>query len=130
MARLLRPELFHGLLAFVLCWSLVLCLLALTHFTLSLVRLLAWWVLAVNLVTLAYYGFDKSRAQNGGRRVPEVVLHGLAVCGGSLGAYLGMRLFRHKTLKSSFRFVFWFITVLQVVLIVAIVYHLTIKPRG
>jgi uncharacterized membrane protein YsdA (DUF1294 family) len=72
---------------------------------------------AINLTTTAYYGYDKLQAIRAGRRVPERVLHGLALGGGSLGAYLGMRLFRHKTLKGSFRRVFWVIVVLQAALV-------------
>ena len=34
----------------------------------------------------------------------EWVLLGLAAAGGSVGAYLGMLVFRHKTLKPLFRF--------------------------
>jgi uncharacterized membrane protein YsdA (DUF1294 family) len=79
------------------------------------------WFLAVSLTTFGYYGFDKARARNGGRRVPEVVLHGLACAGGSLGAYAGMQFFRHKTLKGTFRIVFWTIVVLQLGLIAALV---------
>jgi uncharacterized membrane protein YsdA (DUF1294 family) len=48
--------------------------------------------------------------------VPEVVLHGLALAGGSPAALLAMRLFRHKTAKSGFRFVFWVIVAAQALL--------------
>ena len=41
--------------------------------------------------------------------------------GGTLGAYLGMRLFRHKTIKGMFRIVFWTVVVLQLALIAALV---------
>jgi uncharacterized membrane protein YsdA (DUF1294 family) len=75
------------------------------------------WLAAVNLTTFAYYGLDKARARRAGRRVPEVVLHALALLGGSLGAFAGMRLFRHKTVKGTFRVVFWLIVAVQVVLV-------------
>jgi uncharacterized membrane protein YsdA (DUF1294 family) len=52
------------------------------------------------------------------------VLHGLALAGGSLGCYAGMRAFRHKTIKGTFRIVFWVIVVLQALLVVAVVYRL------
>jgi uncharacterized membrane protein YsdA (DUF1294 family) len=55
--------------------------------------------------------------------VPETVLHGLALAGGTLGAYVGMHLFRHKTIKGSFRLVFWVIALLQVALVLAALYH-------
>lgn len=69
--------------------------------------LLASWAVAVNLVAFGYYGFDKGRARAGGPRVPEVVLHGLSAAGGALGAYAGMRVFRHKTVKGRFQLLFW-----------------------
>lgn len=74
------------------------------------------WLAAVNVMALCYYGYDKWQARREGQRVPEIVLHGLAVAGGSLGAFLGMRLFRHKTLKGRFRLIFWLIVIAQLVL--------------
>ncbi len=59
-----------------------------------------------------------------GRRIPELVLHGLAVAGGSPGAYAGMRWFRHKTVKGRFRLVFWSIVIVQLGVIGWIAYHL------
>jgi uncharacterized membrane protein YsdA (DUF1294 family) len=72
---------------------------------LSLDRLIAWpyyyftWVLAISLVTFAYYGIDKwlSKAHRFRARVPELILNLLAVFGGAPGAWLGRALFRHKT---------------------------------
>lgn len=43
-----------------------------------------------------------------------MVLHGLALIGGSLGAYAAMRIFRHKTVKGPFRIIFWLIVVAQI----------------
>ena len=58
---------------------------------------LAVWLLAINLVTFAVYGADKRRARRGAWRVPEKTLFLLPLLGGSVGALLGMRVFRHKT---------------------------------
>ena len=58
---------------------------------------LAVYLAAVNLVAFAVYGIDKYSAKKGMRRVPEKTLFALALVGGSLGAFLGMRTFRHKT---------------------------------
>lgn len=79
------------------------------------------WLAGINAITLGYYGYDKQRSRGDGPRVPEAVLHGLALAGGTLGAYAGMRLFRHKTIKGRFRLVFWAVVVLQVGLIAWIV---------
>ena len=58
----------------------------------------------INIITFFVYGLDKLKAVNHWWRIPEAVLLGLALAGGSVGAYLGMIIFRHKTLKPLFRF--------------------------
>ena len=61
-------------------------------------------LIIINIITFFVYGLDKLKAVNHWWRIPEWVLLGLAVAGGSVGAYLGMMIFRHKTLKPLFRF--------------------------
>ncbi|MBQ8310909.1 MAG: DUF1294 domain-containing protein [Clostridia bacterium] len=51
----------------------------------------------ISLIALVAYGADKWRAKRNRRRTPESVLLGLGFFGGSVGALLGMSLFRHKT---------------------------------
>ena len=65
---------------------------------------LLYAIIFINIVTFSAYGLDKLKAVNHWWRIPEWVLLGLAVAGGSVGAYLGMQVFRHKTLKPLFRF--------------------------
>ncbi|HEX8912521.1 MAG TPA: DUF1294 domain-containing protein [Humisphaera sp.] len=78
-----------------------------------------WAYLAsINLVTLCLYGYDKRAAVDGRLRVPERVLHVAAFVGGTPGAYLGQRVFRHKTLKGTFRFWFWALLVTQMAILV------------
>lgn len=55
-----------------------------------------------NLVVFCIYGYDKRCAIKDKWRVPEKVLIGLAFLGGSVGAYLGMSIFRHKTKHTKF----------------------------
>ncbi len=61
-------------------------------------------LIIINIITFFAYGLDKLKAVNHWWRIPEWVLLGLATAGGSVGAYLGMMVFRHKTLKPLFRF--------------------------
>ncbi len=61
------------------------------------------WVLLWNLVAFLLMGLDKWQARAGGRRIRERTLFLGAILGGSVGAILGMQLFRHKTLHLSFR---------------------------
>ena len=66
-----------------------------------------WFLLAlavVNGATLLCYGADKLAALLHWRRIPERTLLALALLGGSLGALLGMAIFRHKISKESFQF--------------------------
>lgn len=71
--------------------------------------LLAIWLIIINLVAFLIFGLDKWKAKRKEknekvRRVPEKNLLLLAALGGSVGALLAMRVFRHKTLHRAFRF--------------------------
>lgn len=56
----------------------------------------------VNLWTFMLFGLDKIRAEEGTWRVSEGTLLGWAFLGGTIGAYTGHALFRHKTRKQPF----------------------------
>lgn len=60
------------------------------------------YVLAINLFTFFYFGLDKLYARARAWRVREATLLILALLGGSPGAILGIKLFRHKTKKPGF----------------------------
>ena len=60
------------------------------------------WLLAVSAATFTLYGLDKHQARTGGLRVPENVLHALALAGGAAGGWAGMLFFRHKTQHGVF----------------------------
>ena len=66
----------------------------------------AFWgyLVLVNLIAFALYGIDKRRAKQGAWRISEYTLLLVALLGGSLGALLGMRYFRHKTRHRKFRY--------------------------
>lgn len=66
-------------------------------FLLSPVGLLMIYLVIINLIAFLTFGADKRRARRDKRRVRESTLFLLAVLGGSIGALLGMYVFRHKT---------------------------------
>jgi uncharacterized membrane protein YsdA (DUF1294 family) len=72
------------------------------------------WIVAVNAWTMLRFWQDKSRAIHGELRIPEARLLGLALIGGSPGAFAARKLFRHKTRKEPFSTQLMFIAVLQV----------------
>lgn len=72
----------------------------------------------VNVVAFFAYGIDKWKAQRNRWRIPESVLLGLAAVGGSVGAWLGMRVWRHKTQHKKFKYGVPALFVAQVALVV------------
>ncbi len=58
---------------------------------------------AINVIVFALYGVDKRRAIRGAWRIPErTLLIGTWLLGG-VGAWLAMRIFRHKTKHIAFQ---------------------------
>ena len=60
-------------------------------------------LLLMNLLAFILYGVDKHKARKGAWRIPEATLLLAAFLGGSLGALLGMEVFRHKTKHWQFK---------------------------
>ncbi len=60
------------------------------------------YLLLANVVTFITYGIDKYKAKKGKWRIPEATILLMAVLGGSIGAWLGMKAFRHKTMHKKF----------------------------
>jgi uncharacterized membrane protein YsdA (DUF1294 family) len=85
------------------------------------------WLVAITGSTFLTYGYDKLISMQNGTRVPEAVLLLLAFVGGTAGAIIGMHLFHHKTAKGSFRWKFWLLFALQVLLVSG--YFIWLKPR-
>lgn len=117
----LGPLRFHVLVGFGLAAALTLLIGALTDWPPTFLNWVLLWLVAINFVTFGYYGYDKGRAIRYGRRVPELLLHSLALAGGTLGAFAGMQCFRHKTLKGQFRLTFYGIAAVQALLLVGLV---------
>lgn len=72
----------------------------------------------VNVLTFLLYGIDKWKAKRAQWRIPEGVLLGLAAIGGSVGAWLGMRVWHHKTQHKRFRYGVPVILLIQIALLV------------
>jgi uncharacterized membrane protein YsdA (DUF1294 family) len=68
----------------------------------SLDLLVLGWIGLTSAVAFALFGFDKLRAKQTWRRIPEIQLVLAGALGGWLGGLGGMLLFRHKTTKPSF----------------------------
>ena len=73
-----------------------------------------YYLVVVNAVAFCMYGIDKRKAIKKRWRIPEVTLLGIAFVGGSAGAWVGMRMFRHKTQHLKFMILVPVFFVLQV----------------
>lgn len=77
-----------------------------------------YYLIGINLLTFLLYGLDKAKARRGAWRIPEKVLLGCGLLGGTLGALAGMKLFRHKTRHWYFIAMNTAALLLQVVLVI------------
>ena len=67
-----------------------------------ILKILLYFLLIINAAALMLMLADKINAKKNLWRIPEATLMGVAALGGSLGALLGMQLFRHKTKHVKF----------------------------
>ncbi|OQY04109.1 MAG: hypothetical protein B6I25_07350 [Planctomycetales bacterium 4572_13] len=81
------------------------------------ILLLYAYFVGINLTTFVSYGSDKRRAVKGRSRIPESMLHLLALAGGSPAAFGAQITFRHKTKKRTFRIIFVIIILIQLIAI-------------
>ena len=77
---------------------------------------LAYYLLAINAVTFTIYGIDKYKAKKAKWRISEATLLMMAVFGGSIGAWFGMRVWHHKTMHKKFKYGIPTIMFIQIVL--------------
>lgn len=83
----------------------------------SVIGLLAIYIIAVNLIGFALMGIDKRKAIKHAFRIPEAALFTVAIIGGSIGSIIGMYFFRHKTRHWYFVYGMPAILILQIALI-------------
>jgi uncharacterized membrane protein YsdA (DUF1294 family) len=94
--------------------------------TLSLLHIALIYLAVINVVTFFMYGIDKWKAKKSKWRIRETALLGLAVLGGSIGAWLGMKVWHHKTQHKKFKYGVPAIIIIQLALIVYFIISKTI----
>ena len=78
---------------------------------------LAYYLMDINAVTFIVYGIDKYKAKKAKWRISEATLLLLAVLGGSIGAWMGMKVWHHKTMHKKFKYGIPAILLIQIALI-------------
>ncbi|MBR1665222.1 MAG: DUF1294 domain-containing protein [Bacteroidaceae bacterium] len=84
------------------------------------------YLATLNIATFLTYGLDKWKAKRGRWRIREFALLLLAVLGGSIGAWAGMRVWHHKTMHKKFHYGIPAILLLQIAFGVAILIWLSV----
>ena len=77
-----------------------------------------YYLFAINIVSFFLYGIDKYKAKKNKWRISEATLLMIVVIGGSIGAWVGMRLWHHKTMHKKFKYGIPIIIILQISLVV------------
>ena len=72
---------------------------------------------AISILSFLLFGLDKQKARQNKRRISEFTLLLVSFLGGSLGSFLAMFIFRHKTSKPSFKIKFGLILLAQILII-------------
>lgn len=76
--------------------------------------ILLFFIIGINVITFVVYGIDKLKAKKGKWRIPEATLLLLAIVGGSMGAWCGMKVWQHKTLHKKFKYGIPLILIVQI----------------
>lgn len=76
--------------------------------------LITYYILAINIITFFTYGIDKLKAKRHKWRIQEITLLLLAIIGGSIGAWLGVKIWHHKTMHKKFSYGIPIILILQI----------------
>lgn len=79
-------------------------------------KILLIYTLIINIVLFCAMGFDKHSAKKQQWRIPEATLFILALLGGSIGGFIAMKVFHHKTRKWYFYVIFILALFFQIIL--------------
>ena len=79
---------------------------------------LIYYLLVINAATFIIYGIDKYKAKKAKWRISEATLLTMAAVGGSIGAWLGMKAWHHKTLHRKFKYGVPIILLIQIALMI------------
>ena len=89
---------------------------------LNLQQIALIYLAVINVATFFTFGIDKWKAKKSLWRIRETALLILAVLGGSIGAWLGMKVWHHKTLHKKFKYGVPTIIIIQLSLIGYLLY--------
>ena len=90
---------------------------------LDLQRIILIYLAVITVMTFLMFGVDKWKARRDKWRIRETSLLLLALLGGSLGAWIGMKVWHHKTKHKKFKYCIPLILVVHLVLLAVVAYY-------
>ncbi len=88
----------------------------------SITKIIVIYLVLINVATFFTFGIDKLKAKHAKWRIREAALLTLAVLGGSIGAWLGMKVWHHKTMHKKFKYGIPAIIIVQLVIVGYIIF--------
>ena len=82
------------------------------------------YFITVNVLGLILFGIDKWKAKHDKWRISEATLLSVTAIGGSIGAWVGMKVWHHKTMHKKFKYGIPLVMVLQFSLLLFTLYWL------
>ena len=82
------------------------------------------YFITVNVLGLVLFGIDKWKAKHDKWRISEATLLSVTAIGGSIGAWVGMKVWHHKTMHKKFKYSIPLVMVLQFSLLLFTLYWL------
>ena len=78
-------------------------------------KYLIHYLIFINILNFILFGFDKYKAKKKKERIRNTTLLGLSILGGSIGALIGMYIFRHKTKTWYYKYTIPIMLIIQII---------------
>ena len=91
----------------------------------SMIYGILFYLAVINIIAFFLYGIDKWKARHDKWRATEAALLWIALAGGCIGAFLGMKVWHHKTRHPKFRYGLPVILIFHLTIAIAVVYYFT-----
>ena len=96
--------------------------------TILVLIVIAVVVILMNIVTFSMYAMDKSKAKQGKWRISEATLIACGFFMGGIGAFIAMRVLRHKTQHIKFKILVPVAMLLNAIVIFLVLFALGLFP--
>ena len=94
-----------------------------------MLQTIIYYLVTINVATFFTFGIDKWKAKRAKQRIREAALLLLAIFGGSIGAWLGMKIWHHKTQHKKFKYGLPIILLVHIILVWLLLFEWRLYPK-